>query len=245
MSTKKVPVKPVAQAKVNKAPVKPAHKAEVKPAAKVELKAAPKPDLKAVPKSDIKLVHKSDAKPVIKVEPKLVAGTNAKPAAVAPVAAKIVPKPEKKKPDFRTNDWVVYPAHGVGRIIQVNQIVVNSAREGARLAAGAYVNGTPVTSPMVTQAVRDYMQASGLPAAAYNGATITLTCLASPTWVNPSDALPLDRFQVTVTIPTGAAFNSMLWSLVYRLSSVNQMSVTVNWVSCTDAKIAISTVLPY
>lgn len=133
----------------------------------------------------------------------------------------------------------------VGRLIQVNQIVVNSAREGARLAAGAYVNGTPVTSPMVTQAVRDYMQASGLPAAAYNGATITLTCLASPTWVNPSDALPLDRFQVTVTIPTGAAFNSMSWSLVTRITPVNQMSVTVNWVSCTDAKIAISSQLPY
>jgi len=133
----------------------------------------------------------------------------------------------------------------VGRLIQVNQIVVNSAREGARLAAGAYVNGAPVTSPMVTQAVRDYMRASGLPAAAYNGATVTLTCLASPTWVNPSDALPLDRFTVQVTVPAGAAFNSMLWSLIYRLSSVNQMSVTVNWVSCTDAKIAISTVLPY
>jgi Flp pilus assembly protein TadG len=133
----------------------------------------------------------------------------------------------------------------VGRMIQVNQIVNNSAREGARLAAGAYVNGTPVTSAMVTQAIRDYMRASGLPAAAYNGATITLTCLASPTWVNPSDALPLDRFRVQVTIPMGAAFNSMLWSLVYRLSSVNQMSVTVNWVSCTDAKIAVSTVLPY
>ena len=56
----------------------------------------------------------------------------------------------------------------VGRMIQVNQVVVNSAREGARLAAGAYVNGTPVTSAMVTQAVRDYMCASGLPAAAYN-----------------------------------------------------------------------------
>jgi Flp pilus assembly protein TadG len=133
----------------------------------------------------------------------------------------------------------------VGRLIQVNQIVVNSAREGARLAAGAYVNGTPVTSAMVQQAVRDYMRASGLPAAAYNGATITLTCLASPNWVNPSDALPLDRFTVQVTIPTGAAFNSMLWSLIYRLSSVNQMSVTVSWVSCTDAKIAVSTQLPY
>ena len=133
----------------------------------------------------------------------------------------------------------------VGRLIQVNQVVVNSAREGARLAAGAYVNGTPVTNAMVQQAVRDYMRASGLPAAAYNGATITLTCLASPSWVNPSDALPLDRFTVQVTIPTGAAFNSMLWSLVTRLSSVNQMSVTVSWVSCTDAKIAVSTQLPY
>ena len=108
-----------------------------------------------------------------------------------------------------------------------------------------YVNGTPVTSAMVQQAVRDYMRASGLPAAAYNGATITLTCLASPNWVNPSDALPLDRFTVQVTIPTGAAFNSMLWSLVTRLTSVNQMSVTVAWVSCTDAKIAVSTQLPY
>ena len=91
----------------------------------------------------------------------------------------------------------------VGRLIQVNQIVINSAREGARLAAGGYVNGTPVTSAMVQQAVRDYMSRSGLPAAAFSGATITLTCLASPTWVNPSDALPLDRFTVQVTIPTG------------------------------------------
>src|SRR5262245_37351928 len=62
----------------------------------------------------------------------------------------------------------------VGRLIQVNQIMVDSAREGARLAAGAYVNGTPVTQAMVKQAIRDYMQAGGLPAAAYNGATINL-----------------------------------------------------------------------
>jgi hypothetical protein len=140
---------------------------------------------------------------------------------------------------------VMFGVWEVGRLIQVNQIVANAAREGARLAAGAYVNGTPVTDPMVKQAVRDYMRASGLPAAAYNGAQITLTCLASPMWVNPSDALPLDRFQITVVIPSGAAFDSMAWSLVTRLSSVNQMSVTVSWASCTDAKIAVSTQLPY
>jgi len=133
----------------------------------------------------------------------------------------------------------------VGRLIQVRQVVCNAAREGARLAAGAYVNGTPVTNAMVQQAVRDYMRASGLPAAAYNGAQITLTCLASPPWVNPSDAFPLDQFTVRVDIPVGAAFDSMAWSLVTRITSVRQMSITVNWASCTDVKIAVSAQLPY
>ena len=133
----------------------------------------------------------------------------------------------------------------VGRLIQVNQIVNNAAREGARLAAGAYVNGTPVTVAMVDQAVRDYLRAGGLPAAAYNGAQITLTCLASPLWVNPSDALPLDPFTIRVDIPSGAAFDSMAWSLTTRVSSVRSMSVTVRWASCTDQKIAVSSQLPY
>src|SRR4029079_11722996 len=112
----------------------------------------------------------------------------------------------------------------VGRMIQTNQIVANAAREGARLAAGAYVNGAPVTDVMVKQAIRDYMRASGLPAAAYNGATITMTCLATPLWVNPSDALPLDPFRIQVTIPAGAAFNSLLWSIATKITTVNSMS---------------------
>ncbi|HEV3137455.1 MAG TPA: TadE/TadG family type IV pilus assembly protein, partial [Pirellulales bacterium] len=68
----------------------------------------------------------------------------------------------------------------VGRLIQVNQIIVNSAREGARLAAGGYVNGTPVTVAMVQQAVKDYMTSAGLPAAAVSGAQVNLVCQASP-----------------------------------------------------------------
>ena len=63
--------------------------------------------------------------------PKVVVGIHAKVVPViAPikgavhkvevkVEAKPVPAPVKKKPDFRTNDWVVYPAHGVGRIVSV------------------------------------------------------------------------------------------------------------------------------
>ena len=137
MSTKKQAVK--TQAKAAKGAVKVAAKPA---AAKPDLKAnagkteTKKPELKAVPKADVKVAPKTDAKPAPKVELKAVASNGApqkiatapaaaapKPVApVAPVAkapVAIVPKPEKKKPEFRTNDWVVYPAHGVGRIVSV------------------------------------------------------------------------------------------------------------------------------
>lgn len=136
MSTKKQAVK--TQAKAAKGPAKVAAKPA---AAKPDLKATAskpenkKPELKAVPKADVKVPPKTDAKPAPKVElkavpstgpaPKPAAGPGLAPKAVAPAApgvkapVAIVPKPEKKKPEFRTNDWVVYPAHGVGRIVSV------------------------------------------------------------------------------------------------------------------------------
>lgn len=133
----------------------------------------------------------------------------------------------------------------VGRLIQVNQILVNAAREGARLAGGGYVNGAAVTSTQVQQAVRDYMTASGLPAAAVSGAQITLVCQASPSWTDPSDALPLDKFQVNLVIPSGTAFNSLRWNLLNRVTSISQISVTVNWESLNNSKIVVSTSLPF
>ena len=132
----------------------------------------------------------------------------------------------------------------VGRMIQVNQILVNAAREGARYAAGGYDNGTPITSAMVIQAVRDYMTASGLPATAVSGATITLTCQATPSWTNPSDALPLDQYRVTLTIPTGTAFNSLRWNLFQRLTNLTSLSVQVNWRSLINSKIVVDSTLP-
>jgi len=119
MTTKKPATKTAATAKAAKAPAK---VQPLKATAKVEAKAShkpevKKPELKAVPKPDIKVVAKTDAKPVGKLEPKLVA-TGGKPTVVPPMAAKPVVK-AVKKPDFRTNDWVVYPAHGVGRIVSV------------------------------------------------------------------------------------------------------------------------------
>jgi Flp pilus assembly protein TadG len=132
----------------------------------------------------------------------------------------------------------------VGRIIQVQQILVNSAREGARLAAGGYVNSTPVTSTMVETTVRDYLRSAGLPTAAVNNAQITLACQVSPGWTNPSDAMPLDPFRVTVQIPAGAAFDSLRWSFVTKITNKSDMEAYVDWVSLNNVAISVDTQLP-
>ena len=133
----------------------------------------------------------------------------------------------------------------VGRMIQVKQMLVNSAREGARLAAGGYtVNSAPVTQAMVTQACKDYLRGAGLPASAYNGAEVTMTCMASPTWVDPYNAEPLDRFRLRVRIPPGAAYESTRWSFLPKLTAINELDAEVDWVSLNNEEISIDSNLP-
>jgi Flp pilus assembly protein TadG len=133
----------------------------------------------------------------------------------------------------------------VGRLIHVNQVLNNAAREGARLAAGGYVNSVPVTAAQVKQAVRDYMTAAGLPSTAVSGSTVNLTCQASPSWTDPSAALPLDKFAVSITIPSGAAFNSLKWTLLSAIAGPTSISVTVNWQSLNNTVITVPTALPF
>ncbi len=133
----------------------------------------------------------------------------------------------------------------VGRMIQISQILDNAAREGARLAAGGYVNGTAVTTSQVQTAVQNYMTAAGLPTAAVTGAQITVTCLASTPWTDPYEALPLDPFTVTVTIPAGAPFNSLRWNLLNKITSVTQLSQTVFWQSANNSQVVVTTTLPF
>jgi Flp pilus assembly protein TadG len=132
----------------------------------------------------------------------------------------------------------------VGRFVLVGQMLNTAAREGARLAAGGYTNGTPVTCAMVTQAVQDYLTAAGFPTAAVSGAQVTVVCKASTAWTDPYQALPLDPFQVVVTIPAGTAFNSLRWTLLPRLTSITQLSVTVTWYSLNNSQVVVSTALP-
>jgi Flp pilus assembly protein TadG len=132
----------------------------------------------------------------------------------------------------------------VGRIAQMSRIVGDAAREGARVAAGGVNNGTPVTVANVQTAVQNYLQASGFPSAAYTGATITVTNLSADTWTDPGNAQPLDQFSVTVTIPSGTAFNS-LQLVGANLCGVTQLQESVDWLSANDTQLTVSTTLPY
>jgi CarD family transcriptional regulator len=116
--------KPVAKKKVAHAA-----KAHPKPVKKSAVKSHAKPASKVVAKAHAKPLHKAHAKPVHKpaVAHKPVA--HAKPAPVlkpvtaAPVAAKPVTAVPvaPRKPSFKVGELVVYPAHGVGKISNIEE----------------------------------------------------------------------------------------------------------------------------
>ena len=58
---------------------------------------------------------------------------------------------------------------------------------------------------MTQTAVQNYLTTAGLPSAAAGGGQVTITCLATPSWTDPCNALPLDKFQVTVRDSLGLA----------------------------------------
>ncbi len=131
----------------------------------------------------------------------------------------------------------------IGQIVEMSRIVRDAAREGARVAAGGANNGTPVTVANVQTAVQNFLTAAGMPSTAVNGAVISVTNLSADSWTNPGSALPLDQFSVTVTIPAGAPFNSLMFT-GFNLCGVTQLQATVDWLSANDTQLTVSTTLP-
>ncbi len=131
----------------------------------------------------------------------------------------------------------------IGQIAEMSRIVKDAAREGARVAAGGVNNGTTVTVANVQTAVQNFLTASGMPSTAVNGAMITVTNLSSDSWTDPGNALPLDQFSVTVTIPAGAPFNSLQF-IGASMCGVTQLQESVDWLSANDTQLTVSTTLP-
>lgn len=136
----------------------------------------------------------------------------------------------------------------VGRLVQLQQILSNAAREGARLAAQSQTinsTGEPTMiavstgTPNVKQTVVNYLRQAGLTvdASAVNVAFAFTSGDTSKT--QPHQGEKGQRFRLTVTLPV----SSLQWSAL-KLTSVTQLQASVNWTCLVDDPFTIDTSLP-
>lgn len=135
----------------------------------------------------------------------------------------------------------------VGRVIQMQQILVNAAREGARIAAqgqtittsGTYTQiRTTTGTPNVQTTVLNYLAGAGVTNT--SGVTVSFSFVDGDTSKsNPFQGAKNQRFKVEVTLP----YNNV------RLTNLNLLNFTnliarVDWVSMADDTFTINTTIP-
>jgi Flp pilus assembly protein TadG len=156
----------------------------------------------------------------------------------------------------------------VGRLVQVQQIVSNAAREGARLSAQGFTinsSGVPTQikvasgSASVRETVYDHLHAAGLTGLALSDVTVNFaytsgrTTAYVPVSADPPGtsygpgSMPPDpcygekgmTFNVTVTIP----WEKVRWINI-GLVNPNAVTFTVNWQMLTDERFTVNDQLP-
>ena len=140
----------------------------------------------------------------------------------------------------------------VGRMVQVQQIVSNSARQGARMAAQGFTldsqgNLTQVTAsgsyPDVYDAVYQYLYAAGLTNLQKGDVTVQFKFLAPRSdGTTPTDPYLGEKgepFSVTVTVP----WNKVQWVNLGLVNPTN-ITYTVYWQMLMDAPFTVNDTLP-
>jgi Flp pilus assembly protein TadG len=144
----------------------------------------------------------------------------------------------------------------VGRLIHVQQVVANSAREGARLAAQGFTiktDGTQVQimrftgSPNVKDVVCDYLYAAGLTHVTPADVTVTFQFTAPKQFAPNAGTIPAEPylgekgqpFTVTVSIP----WTKVRW-LDIGLIKPTDVHFTVTWRMMIDDAFTINESLP-
>jgi hypothetical protein len=109
-----------------------------------------------------------------------------------------------------------------GRAIQVNQILYNAVREGARQASTGLISNSAVQ-----QVVLNYLQNAGLPT---QDVTVTVQDLTSP-GTDATTAAWMDQFQVTASIP----YKDVAWTnLLQAMTPTSQLTAQAVWNSMKD-----------
>jgi Flp pilus assembly protein TadG len=109
----------------------------------------------------------------------------------------------------------------VGRMVEMQQILANAAREGARQAStGNFTNA------QIQTVVTNYLTEAGIPVA-----NVTVNVSDSTTGGDVGSATYLDQLQVTVSIP----YQDIRWSAISVFTpAVTTLSAQVVWVTMVD-----------
>lgn len=128
----------------------------------------------------------------------------------------------------------------MGRMVDVQQIVSNGAREAGRMAAAANL-----TDDQVISATRDYLKRAGLPTAAGDNAIITVVNKTSGKDALSADQL--DRFEITIKV----YYNDVRWVNLNLLANSSTdptkatfISATSEWYSMNDFPLSVDQTVP-
>lgn len=124
----------------------------------------------------------------------------------------------------------------VGRMIEVQQILTNAAREGGRQSSTGQLTDSDVQT-----VVKNYLTEHGLPGA---NATVTVTNLGfpgntAPVDNNPVNATDLDQIKVEVSVK----FSDVSWTKFFRFidKTTGSITGTVIWSSMKDKAFPVPT----
>jgi len=147
----------------------------------------------------------------------------------------------------------------MGRVVQVQQIVANSAREGARLAAQANTinssgNSTQIMAsvgptntaqiPNVKAAVMQYLSGAGLSQLVWADVQVAFAFTSGNTALtDPYQGVKGQRFAVTVTLNQAALNDKCLWTAL-GLVKPSSVTYTANWQIMVDDPFSINSNLP-
>ena len=133
----------------------------------------------------------------------------------------------------------------LSRMAQVQQILSNAAREGARLSAqGLIINSTGSSTqinlnsgtPSVTSIVKDTIARAGLPS---TNVTVQFAALTGSPITHPYQSVKGQVFKVTVTIPYADVDNINI-----NMFSPSSMTSSATMVSLVDDPFSINATLP-
>lgn len=134
----------------------------------------------------------------------------------------------------------------VGRLIQVQQILQNACREGARLAAqGHTINstGAPIDiqvssgSPNVQTTISNYLRQSGVDP---TGLTVTFVYTSGDTTLTqPYQGVKGQQFRVSMTLP----FNNVRWTLL-GVTGITTLKSSADWECLVDDPFSLDPTIP-